>query len=59
MEINHIYKEVELKKSGFESGKGIATNVVFKKEDKVYFFEEIKKGELRLHSIINKRSFYM
>ena len=60
MKINHVYSEIEIEESGLKPGIGIKTeNKIYKKQDKVYLFEEIKKDKLRLHSIINERSFYL
>lgn len=60
MKVNSIYSEVEIEEFGLKPGLRIKTeNRVYKKQNKVYFFEEIKKDELRLHSIINEKSFYL
>ncbi len=60
MKVNSIYSEVEIKKFGLKPGLRIKTeNKVYKKQNKVYFFEEIRKDELRLYSIINEKSFYL
>lgn len=60
MKVNNIYSEIEIEESGLKLGIRIKTeNRIYKKQNKVYFFEEIKKDELRLHSIINERSFYL
>lgn len=60
MKINHIYSEVEIDESGLKPGSGIKTdNKIYKKLNKVYLFEEIQKGKLRLHSIINEKSYYL
>ena len=32
---------------------------IFTKENKVYFFENINNSDLRLYSVINKRSFFL
>lgn len=60
MKLNNIYSEVEIKSSGLKSELKIQTeNKVYKKQNKVYLFEEIKSDKLRLHSIIDEKSFYL
>ncbi len=60
MKINHIYSEVEIEESGLKASNGIKTeDKIYKKQNKVYLFEKIKKGKFRLHSIINEKSFYL
>ncbi|MCK4797207.1 MAG: hypothetical protein KAT05_07480 [Spirochaetes bacterium] len=60
MKVNTIYNEVEIKESGLKPGNGIRSeSLVYKKQNKVYLFEKIKNDKLRLHSIINEKSFYL
>ncbi len=60
MKINSIYSEVEILEFGLTpNAETMLGNKAYKKQNKVYLFEEIKKNELRLHSIINEKSFYL
>ncbi len=60
MEVNAIYSIEEIKQLGFYEERANRENAkVFIKGDKVYFFEEIDSGHLRLYTIINKKSFFL
>ena len=60
VKVNTVYSEVEIKESGLKPGNGIRSeSLVYKKQNKVYLFEKIKNDKLRLHSIINEKSFYL
>lgn len=60
MKINSIYSKIEIENFGLKPGEGIKTkNIIYKMQNKVYFFEEMKNDELRLYSIINEKSFYL
>ncbi|MCD4774361.1 MAG: hypothetical protein K8R41_13365 [Bacteroidales bacterium] len=60
MEIDKIYSLKEIEKHGLTPNP--VANVdysVFKKEEKIYFFEQNNNKNLRLFSVINKQSFFL
>ncbi len=60
LEINHTYSENQVESIGLVPKKteNISSRI-FIKNDKVYFFEDLKDNKLRLFSIINERSFFL
>ncbi len=60
MEVNATYSIEKIKQLGFfEEPANRENTKVFTKGDKVYFFETIDAGHLRLYTIINKKSFFL
>jgi len=60
VKVNSIYNELEIAESGLKPSSGtMIDNKVYKKQNNIYLFEEIGKNKLRLHSIINEKSFYL
>ncbi len=60
MKINQYYQEAELEAAGMTSKELIDRDYkVFSKNKKVYFFEPLESGALRLYSIISERSFFL
>jgi len=60
VKVNSIYSELEIAESGLKPSSGtMIDNKVYKKQNNIYLFEEIGKNKLRLHSIINKKSYYL
>lgn len=60
MEIDKVYSLEEIEENGLSSNP--VANVdysVFEKKEKIYFFEQNSKNNLRLFSIINKHSFFL
>ena len=60
MEIDKVYSLEEIQKNGLKPNP--VANVdysVFKKQEKIYFFEQNPDHNLRLFSIINKQSFFL
>jgi hypothetical protein len=60
MEINNYYSPDQIESDGLieKDIKDIHASIYIK-GNKVYFFESIDKDNLRLYSIINKRSFFL
>ena len=60
LEINETYSESQVHSIGLVPRKADQiSSKVFVKNDKVYFFENLKNNRLRLFSIINERSFFL
>ena len=60
MEIDQTYSENEIFQLGLKPREIMNVNYrVFEKEDKIYFFEELVKGEFRLYSVIGSNSFFL
>ena len=60
MEVNNIYTLDQIIKEGFLEKEAPRENAkIFLKGDKVYFFECIANKQLRLYTVINKKSFFL
>lgn len=60
MEIDKTYSLKEIESQGLEPNP--VDNVdysVFKKQEKIYFFEQNSEDNLKLFSVINKQSFFL
>lgn len=60
MEIDKIYSIKEIQDEGLKPNP--VANVdysVFKKKEKIYFFEQNSDRNLKLFSVINKQSFFL
>jgi len=60
LEIDKTYSESQVESTGLvpRNAEKISSRV-FTKNNKVYFFEDLKNSKLRLFSIINERSFFL
>jgi len=60
LDINKIYTEEEVASSGLVAKTDVRiSSSVFMKNNKVYFFENLKNNKLRLFSVISKGSFFL
>ena len=60
LELNKTYSESQVESIGIVPKKTEKiSSRIFIKNDKVYFFEDLKNNKLRLFSIINERSFFL
>lgn len=60
LEIDKTYSESQVESTGLVPRKAEQlSSKVFIKNNKVYFFEDLKNSKLRLFSIINERSFFL
>lgn len=60
MKIDQVYSEIEINQFGLSPRTNMNLDyIVYEKEEKIYFFEEIINGQFRLYSVIGINSFYL
>ncbi len=60
MKINEAYSLQQLMADGMMEKSIKELNArIFTKDNKVYFFENLNNRQLRLYSVINKKSFFL
>ncbi|PLX03954.1 MAG: hypothetical protein C0595_05105 [Marinilabiliales bacterium] len=60
LKVNKTYSKTQVEAVGLVPKKAEKiSSQIFIKNDKVYFFEDLKNNKLRLFSIINERSFFL
>lgn len=60
LKVNKTYSKTQVESIGLVPKKAEKiSSRIFIKNDKVYFFEDLKNNKLRLFSIINERSFFL
>lgn len=60
MKIDQIYTAIDISNYGLTPREIMNVSYkVFEKEQKIYFFEELKSDEFRLYSVIGERSFFL